>query len=74
MKKGSFLVEGNSRELDEKTIEILKILACQEKLNIGELAIEESGGLPVTAKVQARRVVVNNDKGLFLAEICFEVS
>ncbi len=44
MRKGIFIVSGTDSQIYEKTLKKLKNLAYQERLRVGELAIEESGG------------------------------
>lgn len=74
MKNGMFIVEGDISDLNENIFKRLKEVARLEEFEIGENAIEESGGVPVGVKVKNRFIIFNKKTKLLRALVSFQVS
>ena len=74
MKKGMFIVEGGISDLNEKIFKRLKEVASLKEFEMGENAIEESGGVPVGVKVKNRLITFNKKTKLLRARVSFQVS
>lgn len=73
MKTGRFTVEGDIGNISKNIFNKLEEVANFEQFLLGNEAIEEAGGVPLSVRVVNNNLDLNKENRLLRSEITFEI-